>query len=699
VPLHNRLSRLIDLSADSSGDPDLASVGRRVVGTVVEITDFQVATVTVREGDRCRRLAAAGLDDPKVGLETTYADWEPMLQERFRVGTVSYLIERDVLDQPGWAQRPASHLFKRGGPTRTAWSENHGLVITLRDREKEIVGFLSVDAPRTGRLPGPDVIESLEHVAQQAQAVLVNTRLYSIADRQRRAAETLQEVIEAVSSSLDLREVLQRCCDAARHHSVGSRATIFLHDPDTNSFEPTMSRGISEEGQSAMFRTLGRLPEEHMPIFRDALEADEPVFVEDVGVKHLQAAERELYERFAVKSVAAYPLVANGRKVGILSLDASTDAVRFPPDERALMGQIARHAAMALRQARLHEAARDHASRVTRLHELTKAMTETFDFSTIFGQLSNAVRTRMDVQTVSVFELTDDRFELLRGDFGGVAETHVELPFRVIPLRGTLSGLLERMREDGSVVIDDLDDWPDVRAVALPETRSLLIAGHVRDDGVQLALVTSSTKRRAFDRADAEFMEGLVQVAALALRNSRLYEETREAAERDSLTGLKNRRVFWTELTWWLTGTSAERPTALAVIDVNDYKRVNDDYGHAVGDRVLHHVADRLSRSVRQTDTVYRIGGDEFAVIMPETSRNRASQVMDRAAEAVRHSRLSVPVPSLSVGIAVAPFDTEDGDVLFGVADSAMYEAKRRSKGLAPADDGSERVPSEPAPS
>lgn len=680
VPLRDRWSRLLDLSAGVSSDLDLHSVAARVAETVVDITDFQAASVTVREGDRCRRLAAAGLDEPRVGLETAFADWEPMLQERFRVGKMSYLLTTDAIEAGDWAQSPSPHELGGDDAPPGSWTDRHGMVLALRDRRGEIAGFLSVDAPRSGRLPDGEIVETLELVAYQARAVLINSRLYHIAERQRRAAETLHEVIEAVSSSLDLQEVLLRCCDAARHHSVGTRATVFLHDPETSSFRPMMSRGQADAVQSAAFQELGDIPEAQLPILRGALDADEPAFIEDIDADRLTDAERRLYQQFGVRSVAAYPLVANDRKVGVLTIDAADGPVVFPADERALMGQIARHAAMAIRQARLHEAAREHASRSTGLYELTKAMTETFDFSVIFARLSRAVRARLHVQTVSVFEISDDHFELLRGDFGDLPSGQLELPFQFVPLRGTLADLVDRTREDESLIIDDASSWPDLKAVSLPGTRSMLIAGHVREDDLRIALVATSTEAGAFDRNDAVYLRGLVQVAALALRNARLYEETREAAERDSLTGLKNRRLFWSELGWQLSSASEQRPLALAVMDVDDYKQVNDTHGHAVGDRVLRHVADRLSRSVRQTDTAYRIGGDEFALIMPRTDRERALTVIRRATFAVKRSRLDLPLPSLSAGVAVAPFDAQDGDALFSAADAAMYISKRGGK-------------------
>lgn len=679
--MQNRLARLLEFSADLAGNLDVSSVAQRIAATITEVTDFQVAAVTVREASRCRRLAADGLDERRVGLETPYADWERLLEERFRVGSLTYLVRMDeVASAPTWSQQPDADLVVDAPAVEDAWTPDHGLVQVLRDHAGETLGFLSVDAPRSGRLPDPDTIELLELVAHQAQTALVNARLYGIAQRQRRAAETLREVIEAVSSSLDVEEVLKQCCDAVLAHSVGSRVSVFLLHRDGHGFVPVMSRGAGQEEVWRRFRALGTLSGPQVRWFAGVLASERPAVFDDVSQAELHADERALLEEFDIRSMAAYPLVTSGSKIGVLSVTSAGELVGFSQEERELVAQIARHAAMAIGLARSHAEARDHAQRVTELHELTKTMTETFDFAAIFERVSQAVRERSDARMVSVFEVKREAVTLLRADLGDIEESWYDLPFQCLELDDEVAAILDRVRSDGSVVIDDVTQTKALDEVTLPATRSLLVAGHLTGGGIPVALVASSDRPSAFDEGDAAFLRGLVQVTALALRNARLYEEARQAAERDSLTGLKNRRLFWTELNERLRTAGESRHTAVAVIDIDDYKAINDRYGHTIGDRVLAHVGDRLARNVRQTDTVYRIGGDEFTVMMPDTDREEAATVLERASLAVARSRLTVPLPTLSAGIAVAPDDSLDGDTLFGAADAAMYQAKRAGK-------------------
>ena len=153
------------------------------------------------------------------------------------------------------------------------------------------------------------------------------------------------------------------------------------------------------------------------------------------------------------------------------------------------------------------------------------------------------------------------------------------------------------------------------------------------------------------------------------------------------LTGVANPRAFRDVLE--LEISRAERhewPLSVAYIDVDDFKRVNDQYGHAVGDEVLATIAAELRAAVRRTDTVARLGGDEFAVLLPEADATVTASIFARIIDAVRDSVTSRRWPvTLSVGTITchrmaecAP--GEAGERLVTLADETMYEAKAAGK-------------------
>jgi diguanylate cyclase (GGDEF)-like protein/PAS domain S-box-containing protein len=150
----------------------------------------------------------------------------------------------------------------------------------------------------------------------------------------------------------------------------------------------------------------------------------------------------------------------------------------------------------------------------------------------------------------------------------------------------------------------------------------------------------------------------------------------REQAESDSLTGLANhRRLFEVLLTEISRSKRTEREFALLLLDVDQFKKINDKYGHMVGDRALCRLADVLRSCCRSIDTAARQGGDEFALVLPETGAADAALVGERIGELLAKD-VEEPVLSVSVGVAAYPRDAESVGPLLYAADAAMYAMK-----------------------
>jgi diguanylate cyclase (GGDEF)-like protein len=159
----------------------------------------------------------------------------------------------------------------------------------------------------------------------------------------------------------------------------------------------------------------------------------------------------------------------------------------------------------------------------------------------------------------------------------------------------------------------------------------------------------------------------------------------RAMAYRDPLTGLWNRRYFEDRLHEELSRSrraGPERRFSVMVVDVDDFKRVNDLHGHAAGDAVLKEVGEFLIAHLRNHDVACRTGGDEFAVLLPDLSAVDCSAMLDRlrAARLAANYEQGSPI-SLSLGTASWPEAGDSLDTILAQADRAMYAAKRRSKG------------------
>lgn len=154
-----------------------------------------------------------------------------------------------------------------------------------------------------------------------------------------------------------------------------------------------------------------------------------------------------------------------------------------------------------------------------------------------------------------------------------------------------------------------------------------------------------------------------------------------KAAQTDALTGLRNREVLWHRLAHDLALARRQgNRLAIYFLDVDDFKRVNDEFGHAVGDLLLQHVARVLLATVRASDTVCRIGGDEFVVLASASRQDDVRQVAAKMEQALGMPCVLAGHPmsiSASIGFSVFPEDGESPGVLVHKADEAMYRAKR----------------------
>jgi diguanylate cyclase (GGDEF)-like protein len=181
---------------------------------------------------------------------------------------------------------------------------------------------------------------------------------------------------------------------------------------------------------------------------------------------------------------------------------------------------------------------------------------------------------------------------------------------------------------------------------------------------------------------DIEQAEHLAASSISAIENARRYGEARKLAETDALTGLFNQRFFQETLRREVTRAHRyTRKLTLIVFDLDDFKSINDQVGHLAGDRVLAQAADRLREAVRSTDVACRIGGDEFAVIMPESAAEDGEQLFRRVHNSMRGTALGPDEQRLRLSGGIAELLHGDTPAsLFERADVALYRAKELGK-------------------
>lgn len=243
---------------------------------------------------------------------------------------------------------------------------------------------------------------------------------------------------------------------------------------------------------------------------------------------------------------------------------------------------------------------------------------------------------------------------------------------------------LKRMAETGSPSIN-----PDTRAdpdwhKEMPGAEWIrsYVGAPIINNGKLLGFINVDAETPNFFKADQMFrLQAFANQTAIAIRNAQLYEEMELLAITDSLTGLYNRRYFFEFAGNEIRQSKRyKKDLSMIMMDIDHFKKVNDRFGHQVGDRVLENVADICLSILRKADIMCRFGGEEFLILLPESTKEEAENAAKRmcmaVADSVVHSDSGDVKITLSIGVAELDKEHDTVDSLIFAADNALYQAK-----------------------
>jgi diguanylate cyclase (GGDEF)-like protein len=220
---------------------------------------------------------------------------------------------------------------------------------------------------------------------------------------------------------------------------------------------------------------------------------------------------------------------------------------------------------------------------------------------------------------------------------------------------------------------------------AFSHLRSVCASPLVIENKVLGVLRVGSAKPRAFETDDLRLLDIFSSLAAVTLKNILLYRQTRELAIRDSLTGLYLNRYFQEKLAYEIQRSNFDEINfSLILIDIDFFKRYNDEYGHAAGDLVLKNVTALILKCVKPVDFVARYGGEEFAIILPDKKKKEAAAIAERIRLSIEKNKFFVRRTqahvTVSLGVAAFPEGGRTREELLWTADKNLYEAKHQGR-------------------
>jgi diguanylate cyclase (GGDEF)-like protein len=393
-----------------------------------------------------------------------------------------------------------------------------------------------------------------------------------------------------------------------------------------------------------------------------------------------------------VRALTAIPVLEGETLRGILAIDRLENRP-FREDEEETGAQAARFCLRAIQnervflqlerakveQGKLYRAAQSLGSALSEQDVVeagVKAAREiaSFDLAavTIFDEATRShevvAASRLGGSTSSdgkIDDLVGIRFGHNTGLVSMVVQNRCPLPYR---------GEYDASHQ---VVLSKRLPWP-----ALP---SLLVLPLVLHDRALGTLILGARRRHAFGDPVRPTLEVLASHLAVSLSNARMVQKLETMATTDGLTGLLNKRAMLESAAQKIAAAARfDRKLAVLMTDIDHFKKVNDTYGHDVGDVVIRGLADILKRQKRTTDIVARFGGEEFVALCEQTDEKGAMLLAERIREELQKTSFRTPQGTLnvtcSVGVATFPEAGKDWEALFKCADEALYVSKRSGR-------------------
>jgi diguanylate cyclase (GGDEF)-like protein len=510
----------------------------------------------------------------------------------------------------------------------------------------------------------PRDARTLQALAGAAAVTLENVRLYA-EERQRRIFnEGLRELSRALvstpaSEDAALGTVLDQIWRVLRYE-VGLAVVL-----ESGRLRVAACRG-ADAGME--------LPLRAAPEVAAALEQPEPHVIDAAA----------LLPALGVAGVAgtalAAPLRAQGHSFGAFILVFEPDIVPSAPD-RQLVAALADHAALFLEAAVFLRRERVARVRAAAASGIARHAATHHDPEALLQAVAPELLTVGNADRVVLYE-THSRSPVLvpKAEAGATAEEQASLwSLRLDLAAGPLASLAhdrQPMRLEGREC-RELSPFRDAT--------SLLVVPICSRDALLGAIVLAAVGHEGnFDSALAEYLVDLANQVALGVENARLFARLSQMASTDELTQLANRRRFAETLRSEIDrARRSDAPVSLVLLDIDHLKVINDSHGHPAGDAAIRHVAVAIRSERREADLAARLGGEEFALLLPATPLVGAVTTAERIRGFLSNNAVpGVSVVTVSAGVATFPDDAEDEENLVRVADERLYAAKSAGRNL-----------------
>jgi len=471
----------------------------------------------------------------------------------------------------------------------------------------------------------------------------------------------LYDASQAVLSTFELDEVLQQILAIARDYFHMQNVAILLLEKDTQELCVRSQIGW-DEGLDRVRLKIGE------GLTGAAATEKRPIYAPDVSKdpRYISSAK-------TTRSELAIPLMVRDEVVGVLDCQ-SENVSHFDNETIDLLTLFSTQASMALQNARLYSLERRRAQQLEVINAIAQQTTVVLEVKDLLATVCSLIQDAFRVDHVSIL-LREEEDLVLRAQHG-------RLTLRIMEGGHLPAGteIWGRSLATGLTLIED-----DVREKVggtcfYSETVSRMCIPLVSFGQSLGVLMLDSSASGAFQPSDRQPLESVADICATAIQNAHYVERVKQLAYIDGLTGIFNRRFFELRINEEMErALRFDVGMSVIMIDIDQFKRLNDEFGHLLGDEVLRQVSSLFHQQLRKIDVVCRYGGEEFAILLSQTDPHYSLGVAEKLRRVVETWQFpGVPRPvTISAGVATFPEHGLSRDDLMKAADAGLYTAKQ----------------------
>lgn len=651
----------LNLTTSSFVGSEIERTLSQALDRVLSVVQLPAGAILLRHSDAHGPVAAVsvGLDGSFCRTLEDHKLDDRLTQMVARLGGL--LVFRDIARNGDWQALDDGEWFLRFRQLAIASNLHTVVGISLQAKENPF-GVLLLGTSGSRRFASGE-LRLLLALGQQIGMAVENSYLIHETSRQSEELHALNEIGRALNSTLDPDTLFEKIFTELRRMLGVSNFFIALYDSAREQirFEVEVADGIRMPKRA---RPAGNHLTEHI------LRTGEPLLLNKNKKDEAQITGVEPV--LHTNSFCGVPLLVCERAIGVLAVH-SLQQQMYGKDTLEMLRLLASQASIAIENARLFRAEKTKSRHLALLNNVSRNAITSFDADEMLAKIAQQIEEGLSVDHVGIGLLDYESKEVLIRAEGGRRRGAVG---RRVALGEKLVGLVARSgkmcvapdcaaAEAGPMLEDS------VSAIALPILYADQLLGVLYVETEQLC-----------DFSDEEIllMHTLADLISGGLHNAQTFQKAQEQAITDGLTGAKTHRFLMEALSAeWKRSTRAGRAFSLVLLDLDRFKFVNDFYGHLEGDLVLNRVGAILEQSCRRSDVVSRYGGDEFVILMPETSIEQCRQIADKLrANIYGDSLLRDKNVTASIGIASFPVHGSTPQELIQIADASMYLSKHQ---------------------